>query len=282
MTRIDRRALFATGSAAALLALAGVSADSAPLRGGHLRAALSGGDRAEGWLDVPGGLFLQAARNAAFETLTEIAEDGTLQPGLAKGWRMSDGGARWEFDVQEGVSFHDGTLLTGADVIASLNAHGYEAEGDDTVRLELDVPDPTFPFRAAQDGLMIFKAEELASGEILSGTGPYRIKRFDPGRGFLGERVAHHRLDGRAAWFDSVELVGISDETVRAEAVRDGIVDVADLRAAHGLEQQEGLRLIEDDDGVAAALRDTIGHRMRTGPHPLDDRRFVTRWWHRA
>ena len=47
MTRIDRRALFATGSVAALLAAAGVSAQAAPKRGGHLRVGLSGGNRSE-------------------------------------------------------------------------------------------------------------------------------------------------------------------------------------------------------------------------------------------
>ena len=47
MTRLDRRALFASGAAAALLAATGVSAS--PKRGGRLRAALS---RALFWVIV--------------------------------------------------------------------------------------------------------------------------------------------------------------------------------------------------------------------------------------
>ncbi|MBT3467245.1 MAG: peptide ABC transporter substrate-binding protein, partial [Rhodobacteraceae bacterium] len=42
MNRIDRRVLFTSGAAAALLAATGVSAQTTPHRGGRLRAALSG------------------------------------------------------------------------------------------------------------------------------------------------------------------------------------------------------------------------------------------------
>ena len=47
MNRIDRRLLFTSGAAAALLAATGVSAQAAPRRGGRLRAALSGASRAD-------------------------------------------------------------------------------------------------------------------------------------------------------------------------------------------------------------------------------------------
>ncbi|THH34679.1 peptide ABC transporter substrate-binding protein [Aliishimia ponticola] len=283
MTRIDRRALFKTGSAAALLAAVGVSAEAAPARGGHLRAALSGGDRAENWLTVPGGRFLQAARNAVFETLTEIAADGTLQPGLADAWQMQDAGRIWDFHLAQGVLFHDGSALRAEDVLASLRAAGLEASlADGAVRVTLAAPDPAFPFRAAQQGLAVFKADEIAAGRLVNGTGLYRIKRFDAGRGFLGERVAQHRKDGKAGWFDTLELVAISDEHVRAEAIRDGFVDVADLGAAHDLDGMPGIRLIHDGNAVGAALRDEVRHAMRTGEHPLDDMRFAERWWARA
>lgn len=279
MTRIDRRALFATGSAAALLAAVGVSAEARPARGGHLRAALSGGDRTESWLHVPGGRFLQAARNAVFESLTEIAPDGTLQPGVAESWQVSDDGRSWTFRIREDLAFHDGAPLQVADVVASLRAFGLMAEGGDAVTVHLAQADPAFPFRLARDGFAVFRAAELSAGAPVSGTGLYRIRRFDMGRGFLGERVESHRKDGIAGWFDTVELVAISDEAVRAEAVRDGFVDVADLRHAHDLGDRPDVRLIPARDEVGAALRKGIHHRPRTGPGPLDDMRFVERWW---
>jgi ABC-type transport system substrate-binding protein len=278
--RIDRRALFATGSAAALLAAVGVSAHASPVRGGQLKAALSGGDRGEGWQSVPGGRFLQAARNAVFDTLTEIAADGTLQPGLATAWTAEEGGRVWTFTLRQDVVFHDGTELRAADVVASLRGHGLQADGDTDITVHLQDADPSLPFRMAREGFAVFQQAELEGSQpLMTGTGLYRAVRFEPGRSFIGERVATHRKDGTAGWFDRIELVSVTDENVRAEAVRDGIVDLADLDAAHGLDGHDDIRLITDSGTVGAAVRNSVQHAMRTGPHPLDDLRFVERWW---
>ena len=94
MNRIDRRVLFTSGAAAALLAATGVSAQTAPHRGGRLRAALSGAARSDHWGTVDGA-FMQAARGAVFETLTEIAGDGTLRGDIAQSWETNDGGKTW-------------------------------------------------------------------------------------------------------------------------------------------------------------------------------------------
>ena len=60
MTRslMDRRALFASGAAAALLAATGVSAASMPKAGGRLRMALSGAARSDTW-GQGDGLFMR-------------------------------------------------------------------------------------------------------------------------------------------------------------------------------------------------------------------------------
>ena len=97
MTRIDRRALFASGAAAALLAATGVSA--MPKRGGVLRAALSGAARDQVW-GPNGGLMIQAARSAVLEGLTEIAADGTLRGVLAERWDSREDGRIWTFQLR--------------------------------------------------------------------------------------------------------------------------------------------------------------------------------------
>ncbi len=275
MTRIDRRALFASGAAAALLSAAGVSAAPAPERGGRLRAALSGGDRSESWLTVPGGRFLQAARNAVFEGLTEIAADGTLQPGLARAWSSAQSGRVWRFDLDQSARFHDGAPLLQSDVIASLQAAGLNAvAGPAAVTVELDQPDPAFPFRLSQEGVVIFRADELESGALQTGTGLYSLVRYEPGRSFLGRRTQAHRKEGRAGWADEVEFIALSDEATRAEAVREGLVDVADVTRAH-----KGVKTLFDGSNAVAIMSQTVQHGMKQGQAPLDDMRFAERWW---
>ena len=279
MTRIDRRALFATGSAAALLAAVGVSAEARPQRGGHLRAALSGGDRAENWLSVPGGRFLQAARNAVFETLTELAPDGTLQPGLATAWHAEDEGRVWRLSLRKDALFHNGQVFTAEDAIASLAARGLTAHGDDDIRVSLAHSDPSFPLRLAQEGVVMFNAQELSDGRPTSGTGLYRMRRFDPGAGFLGERVETHRKDGQAGWVNTVELVAVSDENVRRDAVQDGIIDIADVSETDLSTLDAALRSVYHQGALTAVVRDTVGMPLKSGPGALDDLRFVERWW---
>jgi len=275
MTRLDRRALFAKGSAAALLSAVGISAEAAPKRGGHLRAALSGGDRAESWASQPGGVFLQATRRAVFETLTEIAADGTLQPGLARSWLATDEGRVWTFDLFSDAMFHDGTQMTAVHVAQSLQRSGLVARTQkDQVQVFLIEGSDDLPFTLAADA---FSIALEADGDCI-GTGLYRAHRFVPGQSFLGKRVSAHRKDGHAGWFDSVEFVSVPDESVRAQALRDGLVDIADLTNAHGLDRSLNIRLFKDHVGIHTGA----DHKIATAPRvasPLDGLRFAERWW---
>ena len=104
MTRarhIDRRALFASGAAAALLAASGVSAQSSPTRGGRLRAALSGAQRTDRFDSRQSqGLFMQVAMvGTVFDTLSEVAADGTLRGELATGWQGSPDARNWFLEL---------------------------------------------------------------------------------------------------------------------------------------------------------------------------------------
>ena len=109
MSRLDRRALFASGAAAALLAASGLSAETLPRRGGRLRIAAADGQG-----------VAAVARGAVFETLTEVAPDGLLRGELATGWHGSADARHWRVDLREGAVFHDGRPLTADDVLATL------------------------------------------------------------------------------------------------------------------------------------------------------------------
>jgi len=256
MTRIDRRALFASGAAAALLAATGVSAT--PQRGGRLRAALS----------AP--LFDQAVKATVYDNLTEIAADGTLRGEIATGWSSDDSGRRWRFTLRKDVVFHDGTVLSANTFRLPLMA--VEVIDAATIDIHLDAPNPNLPYILAHPGYEV-------QSQTGAGTGLYRVQKLVQGRHFIANRVASHWKQG-AGWFDSVEFVQFSADTVRAEALRDGLVDVADIEALDALADPRDFQMLPSGlatthiAAAAIAIPPTVGKSW-----PLDNLRMAERWW---
>lgn len=278
MTRLDRRALFTSGAAAALLAATGVSLDAAPRPGGRLRLA------------VPrDGSLAAVARGAVFDTLTEIAPDGVLRGELALGWQSGPQARDWCFDLVQGAAFHDGSPVTAADVAASLIAHDLAAlrgariiaADARTLRIDLAAGDSQLPLRLADPALFVAPGGDV--GRPLAqvvGSGMYRVLRADPDRHFLARRVQGHARDGRAGWVESIEIAVIPDAAVRAEALRDGHVDVAALPARDGLIGRDGFVFHPSADDMALAARRGVGVPRRIGGcAALDDGRIAERWW---
>nr|WP_321250511.1 ABC transporter substrate-binding protein [uncultured Ruegeria sp.] len=271
MTRINRRALFASGAAAALLAATGASLADTPKSGGALRLAVPRDDSLE-----------QVARGAVFDTLTEIAPDGTLRAELATSWQTDAEARVWNFELRRDVLFHDGAVLEMGDVLAVLEEVGQaKALSLTSIRLELAAANPGLPFLLADSRFVITrKGQGVTPLHAANGTGCYRVERAEDGRHFLGRKVNGHYKDGRAGWADSVEIIVIPDPNVRAEALRDGYVDIAALPASEGLKGQRGLRFYPAESKMALALAAHVGMPRQIGMgRALDDGRIAERWW---
>lgn len=127
-----------------------------------------------------------------------------LVPWLAIGWeRKSD--LVWEFQLREGVKFHDGHVMDAEDVAFSISEKRLwgekpeaprgkryvrgitrvEATGPLTVEVETSYPDPNLPYRMVTPiGFVLPKHyyEEVgadAFGLNPMGTGPYKMTSFD-------------------------------------------------------------------------------------------------------
>ncbi|MDX2483578.1 MAG: ABC transporter substrate-binding protein [Pseudodonghicola sp.] len=276
MTRLDRRALFTSGAAAALLAATGVSLDAAPRPGGRLRLA------------VPrDGSLEQVARGAVFDGLTEIGPDGVLRPELATGWTGSADARQWRFELRDGVVFHDGTTLGITDALASVRAWEVpglirvEAERPRTLLLELATGDPDLPYHLAAPGRVIAAAGRIDKTPGMAvGTGAYRPDSARDSRHFRASKVADHYKQGQAGWADSIEIIVIPDATVRAEALRDGFVDIAALPQPEGLLERGAFRYHPSAENMALAARRGVGVPSKIGTRAaLDDGRIAERWW---
>ena len=279
MTRLDRRALFTSGAAAALLTASGVSLEAAPRAGGRLRLAVAREEDA----------LTRVAKGAVFDTLTEIGPDGALLGELACQWQGNADAREWLFDLRDGTEFHNGTALGAGDVVASIRAHSdvlrdviaVEAVDRLQIRLVLKHGNPDLPYLLADPALIIAPGGQVdlpLSRAI--GTGLYRVGRVQERWHFLGNRVERHYKDGLAGWVDSIEVIVISHADVRAEALRDGYVDVAALPLPDGLLGRGEFQYHPSVQDMALAAQHGVGVPKRIGSRSaLDDGRIAERWW---
>src|SRR4051794_23617975 len=130
-----------------------------------------------------------------FDTLILQDEQQRLLPGLAESWRALDD-THWEFKLRRGVTFHDGSEFTAADVIASFqrvpavpNSPGpftiylrgvikTEAVDPHTVRFITDGPVPLLPnmlsrIYVIQRTMQAATTADFNAGRAMVGTGPF-------------------------------------------------------------------------------------------------------------
>lgn len=277
---LDRRALFTSAVAATLLAASGVATAGVPRRGGVLRMALSGAARSDSWVSGD-GLFMQVARQGlVFDTLTEVAADGTLKAELATDWQASQDGRIWLFALREGVTFHDGMPFSALDVVHSLQPliqGTVLAKGASQVQIILDAPDAGLPLTLAHPDFVIRPAHAPEAG---IGTGLYRMTHFVAGQQLRSTRVADHYKGDTVGWFDAVDLSSIPSEPVRAEALGAYLVDATDLTDAGNVAGLPDVVVLPDSLHVTQAVsRDLAQPALIGSDRPMDNLRAAERWW---
>ncbi len=246
MTKLTRRGLMKTGVAASVVAATGLPA-KAQQRGGTLRLGLAGANTSDSWdgRTHSDSYMIITAHGCVFDCLTEVAANGELVGELAESWEASADAKTWTFNLRQGVTFHNGKPFGADDVIESLQMHVAEGAksaakpivasitemkkmGDHQVQFTLAAGNADFPFLLSDYHILMYPAgmidEAIASG---IGTGLYKVESFDPGVRTVMSRVDSHYKDGKAGWFDSVEVVAINDASARMNALMTGQIDAA-------------------------------------------------------
>ena len=267
---LDRRrfmkAAMATGmTAAAASALWTRTTRAAPAQGGHVTIGTDGGASVDTLdpIKAIGTDHVTMAALCCFDSLTELAADGTPMGSLAESWETSADGRTWTFRLRE-AEFHNGKTVTADDVVWSLNRHLSDdntyAEGKQIVgsleELKSDGPDTVvmvqkevnfdLPVHLSAFGLLI-GPEGTADWEQGVGSGPYVLEEFVPGVRFAGSKYANFYRDDQG-FFGSVELLNIEDASSRASALLSGSADVIsqpDARTAGLLGNTDGVSLLE-------------------------------------
>lgn len=207
-----------------------------------------------------------------FDSLVARDAHMNLIPSLAERWETPDP-RTYIFHLRRGVRFHDGRVLTSADVkftfdslrsgaISSPKRGAYlavasiGAPDDATVVFHLQEPDSSFLWNLAQPGIGIVPAgsgPEVALHPI--GTGPFRFVSMVPDEEIVLERNPDYF--GGAPKIARVRFRVVPEAIVRALELRKGTADVGGVNSlapdmVAALAAQPGIA-VEDQPGTQVA-----------------------------
>ena len=220
-----------------------------------------------------------------FEGLTRFGPDGSVQPGLAASWAISDDGLSYTFQLREGVTFHDGTTFEASDVVFSLDRaraedstnaqkalfagiEGVEALGDSSVRIDLAAPQGNFLFNLAWGDAVMVAPESIGDIKNLPiGTGAFRFEQWRRGDQISLSRNADYW--GEPASLEAATFKFISEPTAAYAAMLAGDID-----AFYSYPAPENLAQFERDPRFTVLSGNTEGETilaMNNQQAPFDD-----------
>jgi len=177
-----------------------------------------------------------------FEGLTRFMGDGSVVPGLAESWEISEDGLTYTFKLREGVTFHDGTTMDAEDVKFTLDRINAEDSANaqkalyaaisevnvidpQTVEVKLSEPNGNMLFNLAWGDAVIVAPETVETiKQTPIGTGAFKFENWNQ-----GDKITLTRNDdywGEAPALASATFKFISDPTAAFASVMAEDVDV--------------------------------------------------------
>ncbi|MGI9450914.1 MAG: ABC transporter substrate-binding protein, partial [Geminicoccaceae bacterium] len=181
-------------------------------------------------------------------------KDGTLEvePSLATSWSISEDGTEYTFELQSGITFHDGTPFNAEAVEFNFDrmlveSHPFHDTGpfplsfffsaiqdvevvdEDTVKFTLDAPYAPFLSNLAYPTGLIVSPEAVKThgadfGRNPSGTGPFRFAEWESNAKVVVERNDDYW--GGAPALEAVVFRPITDANTRVAEMLSGGIDV--------------------------------------------------------
>lgn len=180
-----------------------------------------------------------------FDTLVREEQNGSLVPGLADKWEVSDDGKEIIFYLKENVKFHNGEVMTAEDVVFSINRSvesaytssitnaikSAEAIDDLIVKLKLKQAfSPILNCMATANLLIVNKKaveeDEEGFGRNPVGTGPYVFKEWKNGEKIVLESFKDY-YRGEAA-IKNLTFRILTDSSTAVVALEKGEIDILD------------------------------------------------------
>jgi peptide/nickel transport system substrate-binding protein len=220
-------------------------AGGTPKRGGTLRYAMAS-NPADLDPHTTGATNSWHVLEQVYERLTMLDKDQKIVPWLAESWEVAPDGLIYTFKLRSNVKFHNGRLMTAADVQSSFerirdpktpsvakpyfaDVTAIEAPDDRTVRLKLAKPFAAFLYAVARLETAVVPKEEVEkqnnSVQEPVGSGPFKFVEFKKDVNLVLERNPDYWKTG-LPYLDRVVYRPITDSDVRLTNLRTGEVDV--------------------------------------------------------
>jgi len=200
-----------------------------------------------------------------YDRLIHIAPDGSFAPGLATDWSVSEDRLTWTFRLREGVTFHDGSAFTAADVLFTFARipevpnspapftqrlaaiESAEAPDDLTVVITTARPAPNLPTDLSTIYIVSQNVGDAASADFdrttaAIGTGPYRQVSYSPGERLVLERNPDYW--GDAPDFERVTIRFLENAASRIASLQTGEVDFVDAVPPNDLDRLRAMDMI--------------------------------------
>jgi peptide/nickel transport system substrate-binding protein len=216
------------------------------------------------------------------ESLLRLNPDYTLSPGLAESFAHPTP-ETWVYTIRDGVTFHDGTPLTAADVVASMNRHldpavgsswysvyqnvvSIEQTGDRQVTVTESLPDSQFNLAMGGSAGVIESAATLEAsgadyGNSTGGvncTGPFSLAEWKSGESITLQRYDDYWDDELRARSGEVEFIFMNDSTARVNALKSGEVDGGWMIPMDAVAQLESSGVGDVHFGMSTAVSSLI------------------------
>ncbi|MTJ04777.1 MAG: ABC transporter substrate-binding protein [Sediminimonas qiaohouensis] len=231
-----------------------------------------------------------------YDVLTAVDENFVPQPQMAD-WEISEDGLTYTFTLRDGLMFHDGAPVTGADVVASLNRWGERDSGGQMifdVTASLEAPDDgtvvwtlTKPFPPLMDVIskqsavppFIMPARVAATSpdETITeyvGSGPFVFNEaeYEPGVNVTYDKFDDYvPRDEAASWMAGGKVVNVDrvvwttmpDSLTAINALGAGEIDYIEQV------QIDLIPILENNPDVMVEKRDKLGYVTIGRPNHL-------------
>lgn len=261
-----------------------------PVMGGTLKYALEGNTtnfcipRAQ--LAISGILVVESM----YDTLARPTQDpNVFAPYLAKSITPNADFTEWTIEVRDGVMFHDGTALTAEAVKQNIDAWkagillsfvfgniDSTTVSGNSVIVKMKVPWVAFPgFLWATGRAGIAAPSQLESADCdtkLVGTGPFKLKTFDPTSGNVSVTKNADYWRTGFPYLDGIDFIVQQESSQRINGLEGGQFDI--IPSSGGLDLADvkeltGITIQEEAEG-----RQEISHVLVNVEHPpLNDLR---------